>query len=555
MTTAPNVTVIPATLTLQAGLNTHLRIMDLLRVAAYARVSTGDPEQLTSYEAQLDYYTKLIQANPNWQFVEVYADPGLSGTQLKNRKSFNRMIADALAGKIDMIIIKSVSRFARNTVDSIATIRDLKAKGVDVFFETENVHTMDSSSEFIVSIFASVAQKESEDISMNVTWGHRKRFADGKLLMPYKSFLGYEKGEDGQPKIVEEEAAIVRQIYSLFLEGKTIRQIAKYLMERGVLTPRGNTAWSVSTVQSILQNEKYAGNALLQKKFTVDFLTKTTKVNEGEVPQYFVQDSHPAIIPQDTYDLVQSEIARRAALGKQLTSSDSPFTGKILCGSCGAIYGTRVWRDHKGGEKVVWQCKNRNKLGNCPAPYLSETQIQQAFVEAYNRLLGDKTRYIQALEAVCAELTDLRDLDADIAVSLQEREVVAGLMQRAIEENAHAALDQSDYSRRYNALRERYEAEKAKGDDLATQRRERVAKRAKIRRFLEDLCGREQLITVFDIHAWNALVEGITVYGVGDFMVRFKDVSEIRVQGGIARAGLYTSNTDTQKGHSSTKTI
>jgi len=183
----------------------------------------------------------------------------------------------------------------------------------------------------------------------------------------------------------------------------------------------------------------------------------------------------------------------------------------------------------------------------------SGTQIQQAFIEAYNRLLGDKTRYIQALEAVCAELTDLRDLDADIAASLQEREVVAGLMQRAIEENAHAALDQGDYTRRYNALRERYEAEKAKGDELATQRRERVAKRAKIRRFLEDLCGREQLITDFDIHAWNTLAEVITVYGVDDFMVRFKEESEIRIQGGIARAGLYTSNTDTQKGTAAQK--
>jgi len=530
MTTAPNVTVIPATITLQQGLNRNLLIEHLLRVAGYARVSTGDPEQLTSYEAQLDYYTKLIQANPNWQFVEVYADPGLSGTQLKNRKNFNRMIADALAGKIDMIIIKSVSRFARNTVDSIATIRDLKAKGVDVFFETENIHTMDSSSEFIVSIFASVAQKESEDISMNVTWGHRKRFADGKLLMPYKAFLGYEKGPDGQPRIVVEEAKIVRQIYSLFLEGKTYRQIAKQLMDQGVLTPRGNTTWSVSTVQSILQNEKYAGNALLQKRFTVDFLTKTTKANEGEVPMYFVENSHPAIIPQDTYDLVQSEISRRAKLGKQLTSSDSHFTGKILCGCCGAVYGTRVWRDHKGGEKVVWQCKNRNSRAKCSAPYLSEPQIQEAFVSAYNQLLGAKNRYIGALEAMCAALTDLRELDTDIAASLQEREVVAGLMQRAIEENAHTALDQSDYTRRYNALRERYEAEKARGDGLAAQRQERVAKRARIRRFLDDLRKRENLITDFDIHAWNTLVEAVTVYGKDNLIVRFRDGSEVPMQ-------------------------
>ena len=529
MTTAPNVTVIPATLTLQEGLNANLRTLILLRVAAYARVSTNSDEQLNSYEAQLDYYTKLILENPEWQFVEVYTDPGLSGTQLKNRKNFNRMIDDALAGKIDRIIIKSISRFARNTVDSIATVRKLKARGVDVFFETENIHTMDCNSEFIVSIMSSVAQKESEDISQNVTWGHRKRFADGKLLMPYKSFLGYEKGPDGLPQIAEEEAVIIRWIYSLFLEGKTYRQITRLLMDQGVLTPRGNTKWAVTTVQSILQNEKYAGNALLQKKFTTDFLTKTTKVNEGEVPQYFVENSHPAIIPQETFDLTQSEIARRAKLGKQLTSSDSPFTGKILCGDCGAFYGTRVWRDHKGGEKVVWQCKNRNNRAGCPAPYLTEEQIQGAFVSAYNQLLGDKNRYIEALEASCAELTDLRKLDEDIASTGQELDVVAGLMQRAIEENAHAALDQGEYTRRYNALRERYAAEKARKDELAAQRRERAAMRARIRRFMDDLRKQEVLITVFDEHAWNALVESIIVYGTGDLMVRFRDGSEIRV--------------------------
>jgi len=259
-------------------------MMALLRVAAYARVSTDSEEQLNSYKAQLDYYTKLILGNPDWKFVEIYTDPGLSGTQLKKRDDFNRMIQDALDGKIDMIIIKSISRFARNTVDSIATIRKLRAKGVDVFFETENIHTMDGNSEFIVSIMSSVAQKESEDISQNVTWGHRKRMADGKLLMSYKSFLGYKKGEDGLPEIVEEEAATVRWIYALFLEGKTIRQITKRLMDQGILTPRGNAKWSVSTVQSILQNEKYAGNALLQKKYTVDFLSKTIKKNEGELP-------------------------------------------------------------------------------------------------------------------------------------------------------------------------------------------------------------------------------------------------------------------------------
>jgi len=351
--------------------------------------------------------------------------------------------------------------------------------------------------------------------------------------MPYKAFLGYEKGEDGQPQIVEEEAEIIRWIYALFLSGKTIRQIAQMLMDQGIATPRGKKIWSVSTIQSILQNEKYAGNARLQKTFTVDFLSKTVKKNEGEVPQVFVENSHPAIVSQDTYDLVQSEISRRAKLGKQLVGGGSPFTGKIICAGCGAVYGTKVWRDHKGGEKVVWQCKNRTKQGQCVAPYLTDAQLEAAFIQAFNTLLGDKTRYIQALEALCAELTDTKALDADIAALAQELAVIVELMQRAIEENAHAALDQADYSLRYNSLRQRYETEKTKQDDLTAQRQSRVAKRAKIRRFIDDLRKQECLIAAFDEHTWNALVENITVFSAVDLAVRFKDGSEIRANNEI----------------------
>ena len=248
----------------------------------------------------------------------------------------------------------------------------------------------------------------------------------------------------------------------------------------------------------------------------------------GEVPQYFVENSHPAIVPQDTFDLVQSEIIRRAALGKQRISGSNPFTGKVFCGNCGALYGTKQWRDRKGGKKIVWQCKGRGR-GACSAPYLSEELFRQAFIRAYNELLGDKDRYMQELEAACAELTDMQALDADIAGAGQELEVLAGLMQRAIEENAHAPLDQNDYQQRYTALRQRFEAEKARQDELTAQRQERTAKRAKIRRFLDELRKRENLITDFDEHAWNALVECIIVYGAVELAVRWRDETEIRV--------------------------
>lgn len=294
--------------------STPLRVR--LRVAAYARVSTDEEEQLTSYEAQVDYYTRYIQANPDWELVEVYADEGISGTNTKKRKNFNRMIEDALAGKIDRIVTKSVSRFARNTVDTLTTIRKLKDKGVGVFFEKENIDTLDSKGELLITIMSSLAQEESRSISENVTWGWRKRIAAGKVTVAYSHFLGYEKGEDGTMQIVEDEAKIVRQIYGMFLDGKTPSGIAARLSRQGIPSPAGKEKWQSSTVKSILTNEKYKGDALLQKTFTVDFLQKKKKANEGEVPQYYVENSHPAIVTEEVFDLVQHELRRRQQKGR-----------------------------------------------------------------------------------------------------------------------------------------------------------------------------------------------------------------------------------------------
>ena len=247
------------------------------RVAAYARVSTDSDEQFTSFEAQVDYYTRYIAEHSEWLFVKVYADEGISGTSTKHRVGFNEMIEDALAGKIDLIVTKSISRFARNTIDTLTTVRQLKEKGIEVFFEKENIYTLDSKGELLITIMSSIAQEESRSISENVTWGQRKRFADGKVSLPYKNFLGYRRGKDGKPQIVESEAKIVRKIYRLFLEGLTPTHIARTLTEEGIPTPGGKVIWQNSTVESILTNEKYKGDALLQKKYTVDFLSKKQK--------------------------------------------------------------------------------------------------------------------------------------------------------------------------------------------------------------------------------------------------------------------------------------
>ena len=234
---AKSITVIPATRNLHTGVPTNSTRKR--RVAGYARVSTDSEEQSTSYEAQVDYYTSYIKSNPGWAFVDVYTDEGISGVMTKNRDGFNRMVADALAGKIDLIVTKSVSRFARNTVDSLTTVRRLKERGVEVYFQKENIYTLDSKGELLITIMSSLAQEESRSISENVTWGQRKRFADGKVSMPYKQFLGYRKGRDGSPEIVPEEAEIVRSIYRMFMAGKNPTAIARHLTQQKIPTPGG----------------------------------------------------------------------------------------------------------------------------------------------------------------------------------------------------------------------------------------------------------------------------------------------------------------------------
>ena len=358
------VTTIPATISRFTA--TPINEKKKRRTAAYARVSTDSEEQLTSYSAQVDYYTNYIKSRDDWEFVSVYTDEGITGTNTKHREGFKRMVADALAGKIDLIVTKSVSRFARNTVDSLTTVRQLKEKGVEIYFEKENIWTLDSKGELLITIMSSLAQEESRSISENCTWGQRKRFADGKVTVPFKRFLGYDRGPDGNLVLNKDEAVIIRRIYSMFLQGMTPHGIAARLTADGIKSPGGKDKWNAGAVRSILTNEKYKGDALLQKSYTVDFLTKKKKVNEGEIPQYYVEDTHPAIIDKATFDFVQEEMARRRELGALANKSlnTSCFTGKIKCPFCHKSYMHEVRTDR--GYAEYWLCGSRKiKGGRC----------------------------------------------------------------------------------------------------------------------------------------------------------------------------------------------
>ena len=525
---ARNVTVIPATRT---SLHRHSEpSANKRRVAGYARVSTDKDEQFTSYEAQVDYYTQFINSHADWEFVKVYTDEGISGLCTKRREGFNKMIRDAMAGQIDLIVTKSVSRFARNTVDSLVTIRKLKEKGVEVYFEKENIYSLDGKGELLLTIMSSLAQEESRSISENVTWGQRKRFSDGKVSLPYKQFLGYERGKkkDDPPVVNPEQAVIVRRVYKAFMEGKTAWAIAKELTADGVPTPAGKREWSASTIRSILQSEKYRGSALLQKRFTTDFLTKKQKVNEGEVPQYYIEHSHQAIIDPLEWDAVQEEIKRRRRIGRAY-SGKSVFSAKLKCGDCGGWYGSKTWHSTDKYRTTVWRCNNKYSDGKCQCttPAISERDIKDRFIAAFNIIITSKEPYLSACRAAKQVLTDTSAIDAEMTELIREMEVITELTKKCIEENSSSAQDQKEYTARYNGYVERYDKAKERYKTLAIQREERQEKAKAIDRFIQTVESRQGLLKEFDPHLWLITVEYVTIMNDGTMTFRFFDGTEV----------------------------
>lgn len=500
------------------------------KVAAYARVSTDHEEQLTSYEAQIDYYTNYIKQRDDWEFAGLYADEGITACNTKHRSGFNSMVQDALDGKIDLIITKSVSRFARNTVDSLTTIRKLKENGTECYFEKENIWTFDGKGELLLTIMSSLAQEESRSISQNVTWGHRKRFQDGKASVAYSNFLGYDRAEGGGFKVNEEEAKVVRLIYELFLEGHTPFSIAKELTNRGIKTPMGKDKWAQSTVQSILQNEKYRGDALLQKTFTVDFLSKKHKRNEGEVPQYYVEGSHQAIVSPHIFEIVQAEMKKRLSSNSKY-SGISIFSSKICCGECGGWYGAKVWHSNDKYRRVVYQCNNKYKKKDkvaCRTPHLTEEQIKRFFITAVNQVITEKEELIDNLRLSLKVICDNSALEKEKRELEDEMTVVAELTEKCVDENAHIAQNQAEYKERYDGLVARYDKAKANYEAVSDKIRGNMARQQELERFIEILSGQEP-VTEFDGGLWASLVEGMTVNSPEDIVITFRDGTEVQV--------------------------
>lgn len=499
------------------------------KVAAYARVSTDRDEQQTSYEAQVDYYTNYIKSREDWEFAGVYTDEGITGTSTKHREGFKQMVKDALAGKIELILAKSLSRFSRNTVDSLTTIRKLKAAGVECYFEKENIRTFDSKGELLITIMSSLAQEESRSISENCKWGQRKRFADGKVSVPYAHFLGYDKGENGVMVVNEEEAAVVRRIFALYLSGLTPHSIAKQMMKEGAKAPGGQARWHAGTIDNMLSNEKYMGDALLQKRFTEDFLTKKQVKNNGEVPQYYVENDHEAIISKGTFEAVQFEKERRRNLNYRY-SGVNIYASKIICGECGGFYGAKVWHSNDKYRKLVYRCNRKygKEHEPCSSATFSEDEVKEMFVKAVNSLLKSKTEAIENLRRLLAELADVSELELKRDVSLQELQRFSEQLQKAISANANQAKSQTEYRKQYDAMAEAYEKAKNDYEEASKEIQNRQAHFESMKLFLDEM-AKARPVTEFDESLWGSLLEKIIANDRDDVVFHFKDGTQVKV--------------------------
>lgn len=476
-----NISIIPAKPVYERTRQAEMR---MLRVAAYCRVSTLMEQQESSYEAQVNYYTEKIKAKSNWKLAGIYADDGKSATSTRKRSDFQSMIDDCMAGKIDMIITKSISRFARNTVDALTNIRKLKEKNIAVFFEKEGINTLESSGELLITILSSQAQEESRNISENCHWGIVRRFESGKVIVNHSKFLGYTKDKDGNLVVVPEEAKLVRRIFRLYLEGNSSYRIKRILEADGIRTVTGNAVWQATVIDKMLSNEKYMGDALMQKTYTIDFLTKKKVINRGIVPQYYVEDDHEAIISKELFQQVQEEKARRASIYRPSArkksetvkgkySSKYALSELMVCAECGQPYRRQVWSKY-GVKTAVWRCDNRLKYGakKCKnSPTLRESTVQEAIMTSVNKVVEDQGEFVQAFRANVIRIIGSYSSQAEPTKYDEQIEALQGRLLQLIEESARTECADEEFDRKYRAIADEMKNLKKKRAKVIQERR------------------------------------------------------------------------------------
>ena len=493
----------------------------LLRVAAYCRVSTDSEDQLESYKAQVAYYSSAIAKNPRWRFVEIYADEGITGTLDKKRPNFLRMIRDCEKGKIDLILTKSVARFARNTVDSLRYVRQLKAKGIGVYFEEQALDTLKDDSEMLIGFHSVMAQAESENISANVKWGIRQRMKTGTFAFRY-NLLGYKKGADGQPEIVQEEAEVVRQIFQMYLDGKSIDQLKIFLEENSILTPQGKSLWSKQSIKNILANERYSGDMLLQKTFTENCISKKVKKNRGEMAKYLITNNHPAIIDRNTFKLVQMEIARRGSKRKtadKTITEQGKYSGKyiltdlLVCGECGSPYRRRKWTKN-GKSRVIWRCLSRVEHGTAYCKHsisIEESKLKDCILRALSKAIDNQQEVMDVIFSNLSYAATGNDETLNVYAIEEQIKTLNEDLERTVSMSSGSTGDPTRfretiaaYSDQIRMLRQQLELTRAKiaSDNKAS---------AEIERLKEIFSNRDKSFTEYDDVTVHHLVEYIRV--------------------------------------------
>lgn len=497
------------------------------KVAGYARVSTDLEQQQNSYQTQLEYYTDYINRRPDWEFAGMYSDEGISGTSTKRRDGFRRMVEDALLGKIDLIITKSVSRFARNTVDSLSTVRKLKDAGVEVYFEKENIYTLDQKGELLITIMSSLAQEESRSISENTTWGQRKRMADGHGCLGFSHFLGYDRGPNGEFVINEEQAKIVKRIFNEYLDGKNTSRIARDLSNDGIKTVTGKNRWHPTTISSILRNEKYIGDCLMQKYYIEDFLTKKLVKNKGELQQYYVKGHHEPIISEEVYNAVQRKMD--ANQKKKHQSGVRDFSSMIICGDCGSYYGSKVWHSNDKYKKIVYRCNKKYDGDKCNTPTVDESRLKEMFIEAINILLENKNEIIYNIEEILSikSETNSEDMVRKAAVQLDNAEAAYRAL---IDRQKTSPIEFEEYEKKIKLAGNNFDDARQQFNHIQEESKNRTRNIYQIEQFISSIKEQEGVITQYDYGLMKRTVRQITIFHDGRGVVEFVNGSKITVK-------------------------
>ena len=510
-----------------------------LRIAAYARVSSSSEDQLNSYRVQNQYYSELISGNPDWEMVDIYADEGITGTSTKKRTEFLRMIRQCKQKKIDLILTKSIQRFARNTLDCINYTRILRQLGIGVLFEKENINSLPPDSEFMITMYGAMAQSESESISSNIRRGRQMHAKVGTLKVPCYRLYGYEKDADGKFCIIPEQAEIVRELYKRYESGASLRNLEDWLEENQIKTVLGESKWTATSIKSILTNEKYCGDVLLQKTFRTDVISKKIIKNVGQMTQYYMPDHHEAIVSREQYNAVKAEMARRSALrspsktavtGRSCYTSKYALSDRLVCGECGTLYRRCTWTS-LGRKYPVWRCTSRLNYGTkyChDSPTIKEEPLQAAILAAINSAMSDKPALLDRIKnAVSLELLPVQGQTMSISDIEQRLVQLDEQFQRLLAE----AIDAEDK----DACNAQFAEILAEQTSLKKQKEAILQSSADADSVCTRMIQAEQAleaaaptITEWDDAAIRQLVERVTVLSADELLVRLKGGKEVR---------------------------